>query len=246
MRGVKPLLASLLVAGSLLSSGCFRTSTPIRVVEYPANDDARSETLVVMLPGFGDKPEDYQSYGLVDDLRAQGLDLDVVAVDAHAGYYRTRSLLPRLHEDVLQPAKDAGYEQIWLVGISLGGLGVLLSAQEYEGLVDGIVLMSPWLGNRKVLQEIEAAGGPKTWTPPPPEDRNYATELWSWIKPFTIEPEDHVPLYLAYGEDEPRERFEVLAKALPKQRVLVVPGGGHNWQTWQAAFPELLERDALR
>ncbi len=234
-----------LVCGCVLSSGCLRTSTPIRTVEYPAHQERQSDTLIIMLPGLGDKPEDYANYGLLDSLRAAQLGADVIAVDAHAGYYRTRELIPRIEEDVLKPAKSAGYEKIWLVGISLGGLGVLLSAQQFETSVDGIVLMSPYLGSRRTLREITDAGGPQSWTPPPEGSATYSTELWSWIKPFTVAPEEHPPLYLAYGDDEPAEKFQVLARALPERRVVVVPGG-HTWTTWQAAWRELLARDAAR
>jgi hypothetical protein len=42
---------------------------------------------------------------------------DLVAVDAHLGYYYKRTIIDRLREDVLVPAKVQGYRRIVVVGI---------------------------------------------------------------------------------------------------------------------------------
>ena len=49
-------------------------------------------------------------------------DFDVISVDAHFGYYKNRDLVPRLHDDVITPAQQNGYEKIWLLGVSMGGM----------------------------------------------------------------------------------------------------------------------------
>ena len=59
---------------------------------------------------------------------------------------------------------EAGYENIWLLGISMGGLGTLLYASEYPEQVDGVVLLAPFLGDRSAIETIVATG--------PLEERN--------------------------------------------------------------------------
>ena len=87
------------------------------------------KTLLIMLPGRGDRASSFVTAGFVDI--ADRHQFDVLAVDAHFGYYAERILVERLHEDIIAPAKARGYENIWLLGISMGGLGALLYAAEY-------------------------------------------------------------------------------------------------------------------
>ncbi|MGE5173202.1 MAG: hypothetical protein ACM3MD_05175 [Betaproteobacteria bacterium] len=47
----------------------------------------------------------------------------MIVVNAHMGYYLNGTVFTRLKEDVIEPAKARGYDQIWLVGNSLGGYG---------------------------------------------------------------------------------------------------------------------------
>ena len=65
----------------------------------------------------------------------------MVVADAHVGYFRNRSFEDRLRADVMVPARARGYESIWLAGISLGGLGALLYADEHPEEVAGLLLI---------------------------------------------------------------------------------------------------------
>ena len=71
----------------------------------------------------------------------------------------------RLREDVIGPARSGGYSTIWLVGISLGGLGAGLYTGHYPGDVASLVLLAPFLGEAPIIEEIAAAGGVRTWNP---------------------------------------------------------------------------------
>ena len=77
-----------------------------------------------MLPGRGDRGEVFVREGF--EKAGQRLGFDTIMVDAHFGYYMKRSLIPALDEDIIQPALEAGYENIWLLGVSMGGFGSLL------------------------------------------------------------------------------------------------------------------------
>ncbi len=76
----------------------------------PPTDERKGKSLIVMLPGRGDRAESFRTAGFLDT--AADHAFDVIAVDAHLGYYKERNLIPRLHNDVILPAKKDGYEKI--------------------------------------------------------------------------------------------------------------------------------------
>ncbi len=55
--------------------------------------------------------------------RDAGLTADIVAADAHLGYYERRVVHIRIDEDVIAAGTRSGPRRVWLAGISLGGLG---------------------------------------------------------------------------------------------------------------------------
>ena len=83
----------------------------------------------------GDSAGDWAAHGFVSDLRAAGLNFDVVATNATIGYYMKETIVERMRDDVLTPARQQGYKQIWIVGASMGGLGSLIVASRLPGAV---------------------------------------------------------------------------------------------------------------
>ena len=141
----------LLLAGLAALAGCARlrpTPVPIPTVSYPGSGQMR--TLVVLLPGRYDSPEDFGRYGFPEIAARAGVRADMVVVDAHLGYYYKRTIVDRLREDVIAPARKR-YDRVWLAGISLGGTGSLLYVAEHPEDVDGIVLLAPFLGEDEVI-----------------------------------------------------------------------------------------------
>jgi pimeloyl-ACP methyl ester carboxylesterase len=191
-----------------------------------------------MLPGKGDLGESYTKNGVVARLHAVEPNFEVITVDAHYGYYRERNLLPRLDEDVLTPATARGIETIWIMGTSMGGLGALLMAQEHPELIDGIVLLAPYLGRKDVLTSIEKAGGLAAWEPP--EDQSeWDVSLWAWLKGYTTGAR-RPPIYLGYGtEDRGAKAHQLLANVLPKEHVFTIEGG-HAWKVWNPLWDQIL------
>src|SRR5262245_15611963 len=158
-----------LLAGHLLAlAGCARlrpTPVPLRTVSHSGM--GRPDTLLVCLPGRRDRPEDFDRFGFAAAAARAGARVDLIAADAHLGYYYKRIIVERLHEDAIAPARPR-YRRIWLVGVSIGGTGALLYAARHPENVDGIVLLAPFLGEEKVIDEVAAAGGLRNWRPPQP------------------------------------------------------------------------------
>jgi pimeloyl-ACP methyl ester carboxylesterase len=182
--------------------------------------------------------------GFADSLAAAGLAIDMVAVDAHMGYYQNRSVLERLREDVILPAREAGYEQIWLTGISMGGTGAILYQERYGADVAGVLLLAPFLGRDGVIQEIQQAGGAASWEPDQAlAEEDFERGMWAWLK--TAVGVENRPIYLGYGtRDKLAEGHQLLAGILPPEQVLTRPGG-HDWQTWSLLWQDFLAAGAL-
>ena len=57
------------------------------------------------LPGVFDVVEDYEAHGFLQAVRETGRAVDMLLVDAHLGYYAARTVLERLRQDVIDPAR---------------------------------------------------------------------------------------------------------------------------------------------
>lgn len=235
------LLACAALGGCV---GWREPTVPMPVLRYPA-PRAPATGLVALLPGLGDAPERFAAEGIVAALQSRDPHLEVVACDAHAGYYRGPTVVERLHDDVLGPTA-ARYARHWLVGVSLGGIGALSYAREHPGQLDGLILLAPFLGPDELLADIHAAGGLAQWTPPPAESlapgRRRYVELWTWLQRFATEPMRMPQLFVGCGdEDRMAPGIALLAAVLPADHLVTRPGG-HAWTTWAPLFAELVLR----
>ncbi|MDP0501364.1 MAG: alpha/beta hydrolase [Verrucomicrobiota bacterium JB022] len=215
--------------------------------EYPFAAHERQSTLLVFLPGRGDRPEQFADEGLLEELRAANAPVDVWAVDAHLNYYYRRTIGDRLREDVLAPARELGYERIYVVGISLGGLGALMYEVDHGRTWDGIILLAPYLGeDPRLFAQIEAAGGPEQWTPPEETSWDqFQFRLWGWLGSYRREADQRPPVWLGVGADDRfRRPIDLFAESLPPERVYRAPGA-HRWPVWRELWREILPETPL-
>ncbi|MFK8004049.1 MAG: alpha/beta hydrolase [Polyangiales bacterium] len=245
---------------ALLCSGCafFRpTQATIDVDFHASSGDSAElisdlssprsrECLLVLLPGIGDRGESFRSNGFVEDARDQGCDFALV--DATFEYYLAQEAVPRVATDVLYEARRYGYQKIWLVGISLGGYGAVLTARAHPELVDGVVLIAPMLGLPPrvdtVVDEVIAAGGLHQWDNDTLSNYRHDFQeprlVWTWLRDHAVIPRDERPLVLGFGAaDRFAPRHEVLADALPSSSVFRAEGG-HDWDTWRRLWQGII------
>lgn len=238
----------LAAAGLALAvlAGCAFTRTPKvpMPVETLAAAPERGRVLFVLLPGMFDGPDGFRDAGFPEAARSAGVDADLVGADAHFGYYRERTILTRLREDVIQPARERGYEEIWLVGVSLGGVGSILYARDHPDDVDGILLLAPYLGKKKQVRRIADAGGVIAWVPGEGED-GFPWEMWLWFQEVARAPGEWPRIYLGYGDrDKLAPANALLAAILPEDHVFVTQGG-HEWGPWLALWEAFLGSGAV-
>ena len=237
--------AAVLLAG-MVTAGCaaLRPATvPLRTIDLARGSGVRC--LVVLLPGRLDAPEQFRDAGFATAVARRGLPVDLVAVDSHLGYFRDRTVIERLRADVVLPARAAGYDTIWLAGTSLGGIGALFYLRDHPQDLAGVLAIAPYLGEEKLIREIERAGGPGSWQPPAVIAASDAgRELWSWLAPRARE-EPPLPLHLGWGTGDDFDRSNrMLAGLLAPDQVYTLPGG-HDWRVWEKLWEAFLDRTRL-
>lgn len=219
---------------------------PMEVLSLPRTADAQSQTLIVFMPGAQEVPQDIVREGFVAQVRARGIDADVVVADAHLGYFRCGVFEQRLHEDVIRPARERGYRSVWLAGISLGGFGALRYARAHPGEVDGVIALAPYLAPRLDLQAVWQAGGLANWRPDGPlKPWEHERALLLWLQGYADPAQRRPPLFIGHGDHDRLKPFgPLMAGLLPPGRLLSAPGG-HDWPPWKAMWADALDRAPL-
>lgn len=207
----------------------------------PGQDAER--ILLVMLPAAKARPEDLLEQGFVAAVRDRGLPLDVAVMDAQPDYYLEGRVGERLAADVFRPLRARGHRRIWLMGMSLGGMGCIAYARRHAAEVEGVILLAPFLGARGLIAQILRAGGLARWQPaaPAPDDEELALLLW--LKNYRADNPQLPAIHLGCGRDDRyAPASAMLAQQLPAERVVSVPGK-HDWQTWIRLWRALLAKN---
>lgn len=195
---------------------------------------------IALLSGTYTQPEDFVREGFPEALRQHGVDAEVAMCEVRAAWFADGSIVRRIRESVVEPARARGRERIWLAGISLGGLAALSYAARHAADVQGIVLISPYPATREVLREMQEAGGLGHWHPAIPPEGDLEREAWLWLATGTSTPPVHC--YFASG-DRFASGQRLMAQALDPRRVRELPGG-HDWSAWRALWSEFLHDTA--
>ncbi len=225
-----------------LYMGCsWFNKVPMDVLSYH-QAEKNNRQMMVFMRGLGGNHHSFEDEGLVANVCDRSLPFDMVAPNAHFGYYWDRSLIQRMKEDVIAPAHAAGYDDIWLVGFSMGGLGALLYTLEHPEDVQGICLISPFLGYPGLLKKIKAAGGVRQWDPGTYDpEKQWQKMLWQWLKEGSAEKPNR-PVFLGFGLKDPYVLgHTLLADILPEERVFTVPGG-HDYESFKSLWRMFLEK----
>jgi pimeloyl-ACP methyl ester carboxylesterase len=245
----KKVRSAILLLICLTTGSCTLPSNePLQVLRYPAAMGIGQETprpLVIFLRGKSGSHRLFEEQGLVQALQEAAPGVDIVAPDTHFGYFMARTVVDRLKQDVIDPAKEAGYRDIWLVGVSLGGLGSLLYSEAHPEDVSGVVLLAPYLGEARIIDEIQKSGL-ADWNPDTSQAKDWQVSLWRFLQRCQKDGFQKPPLLLAYGnQDRYGSGQDLLGECLPTDRVLVVEGA-HDNPTFASAWSAILHSSQLR
>lgn len=220
---------------------------PFPVEWHLVEPGEHSWRLFVFLPGRRDRASDFVRHGFIASAQAQIRGLDCVAVDATLGYYLDGSIADRLEREIIGPARSIGYREIWIVGVSMGGLGAFFHERAYPGEVNGLILLAPFVGDDHALfREMDATGGAVSWAGSQPpvaaglQKSEFQRELWRFLGRVRFDRRLQLETWMAYGEaDRLLPGIERLKGLLPAGQVFSLPGG-HTWEVWTRGFAEIL------
>jgi pimeloyl-ACP methyl ester carboxylesterase len=194
-----------------------------------------------LLSGSYSTPEDFVREGFVASVAERGYAVRIVMAEMRAAYFSDGSVVRRIREQVVEPARAEGAERIWLAGISLGGLACLGYAAHHGRDLERIVLMSPYPGTRETLDEIDAAGGLAHWRPADDGEENAERDAWGWLRDHDGHAPPRVDCYFGSGD-----RFaggqRRIASCLAAASVHEV-AGGHEWNDWRRMWTDFLARN---
>jgi pimeloyl-ACP methyl ester carboxylesterase len=224
-------------------------SKPFTVEWHLAEPGEHRRRLFVFLQGRFDRASDFVRHGLISSAQGLILGLDCVAVDATIGYYFDGSIADRLQREIIGPARSVGYREIWIVGVSMGGLGAFFHERAYPGEVNGLILLAPFLGDDLALfREMDAAGGPASWSGSQPliaperQKAEFQRGLWQFLGRTRFDRTLQLETWMAYGgDDRLLPGIERLKSLLPAERVIPL-AGGHTWEVWTRGFAEILAK----
>lgn len=231
--------------------GCatdFKPRTPMPVIRYPVASARRAATLIVFLPGRRDHASVFARNGLIEVVQRAHLGADLIATDAHIGYYRSGSFVRQLNDEIIEPARQRSYRRIILIGVSMGAYGAVRYAMAHPGKIETIVLLSPFLGAGPVGREIAEAGDEGF-----EQTRRWLTAYPNGLKrDLKKDPSDaergaaqYPRIVLGHGEEDLFPiTYSELRAVLPKDDVFTTPGA-HVWSTWRELLQKILNQKAL-
>ena len=125
----------------------------------------------------------------------------------------------------------------------MGGLGSLLYTLEHPEDINGVYLISPFLGYEEIIDEIKTEGGLQRWQSGEySPDEDWQRMLWHWIQE-EVTSENTPPVYLGFGnKDTYVEAQKMLATALPEDRITRM-SGRHDYDTFKSLWLTFLRRD---
>lgn len=194
-----------------------------------------ASTLLVMLPGAYMTAEDYAAR-FFPLLEQRGLTLDMLAVDLGLDAVSAGDALPAVLAQILRPARQT-HRQVWLGGISLGGLLALGLAADHPDAIDGLCLIAPYPGSRLTTNAIARAGGLDAWQPTAEQLGDPEYRVYNWLKA----PPADLPSFVGYGsEDRFADGMRAIAERFPPDARLAVPGN-HDWPAWCELWEHFLD-----
>lgn len=204
-----------------------------------------ADTLIILLPGAYQLPEDFISQGFVKSVRERKLAIDIYMAELSFNDIANQNALSEIHDSLIQPAIVAGYQYIWLAGISIGGYIAMAYADRYPNQLTGMLLLAPYPVNRMTTAEIAYAGGVQTWNPDSIPDEDTERGNWYWLKKYANADAGNpslIEVHLGYGEqDRFAESHLMMAQALPARQVDKILGD-HVWSVWRQLWHHFLDK----
>lgn len=190
---------------------------------------------LVLLPGAQMSPEHVVQAGLPATLAQARSPLTLHVPDLHLDPTTGDAVTEALVHTVLRPLRRRHHE-LWLGGISLGGLLALRAAQREPDGLAGLCLLAPYTGSRLTHNALAQAGGLDAWQPSAAQQADPEFCLWHDLRAGRPD----LPCFVGWGRDD---RFagamRDLVARLPRAVAHEVDGG-HDWSAWLPLWQRFL------
>jgi hypothetical protein len=80
------------------------------------------DVLIILLPGIFSDAQDMLNRGVHNAIHRGWPAPDILMADLTMNFYRKGLATKRLHDEIVAPARQQGYSEIWLAGGSMGVL----------------------------------------------------------------------------------------------------------------------------
>lgn len=203
----------------------------------------KTDRLIIFFPGLYDTAEKFKDEAFFSLARKAGVTADMVSANVNIFHLAKEMMIERIEKDVFVQAKNSGYKNIWLVGVSLGGLNSLLFNIKHEKDICGVVTLAPYVANTPLIEDLRDAKEVKNWKPDSDESKLALEKrlqfLWLWLKEKSSKNKLN-NLYLGYGkQDRYIDAIKLFENILDKNHVVSVEGG-HTWVTGQMVWKKQL------
>jgi len=192
---------------------------------------------IVLLPGVGQRLEDFVRHGFDAALHERRLPLDLLLASPALAHLTDRDWLPRLRAELA--ALRAGGRPLWLGGISLGAYMALRYAAEFPDAFDGLCLLAPYLGSRIIAAEVARARPLHAWRAGALTAEDDERRIWRYVLGLRA-PAPRVFIGLG-AQDRFADTQRLLLRALPHAGVVQLEGG-HDWPVWRQLWENFLDR----
>jgi hypothetical protein len=215
---------------------------PLRLEADPRDRPiSGQDILLVMVPGMGMREVDFHAQGLIAAVERCQAPVTTVTVDPGPDAYLDGSVELCLFNGIAQAQRATGANRIWLAGISLGCQAILRCVRAHPNVVEGLLLLTPYLASTGLIAAIVRSGGLQRWAAENRRRDEPDTALLTWL---ATTPTSELPRMLighALG-DRFAATAMMLADLLPASRVISV-AGEHDWRSWGQLWRLMLNQD---
>lgn len=191
--------------------------------------------LIIILPGITDSLDTLRNNKLLKKIYICNPDVNIIYVNAHFGFYRTKTIVERLHKDIILPAHNKGISDIWLFGISLGGLGSLTYHNKHPDMISGVITLAPFLGLTRDFNLYQLEKNNKIYL------KDFINFWQKTEKTLSLQKK----VYLGFTKgDNYFKQQQWLADFLPEEHV-TKGSGAHDWSSWKKIINKLLDSTPL-
>ena len=216
----------------------FETDKPLILLWDKA--EKKSDKLIIFIPGVYDSVDKFKKEFFFSDAREAGIKADIVAININAGHLAEKVMIPRIRKDIFRLIRNDGYKNIWIVGVSIGGLSSLVYLHHHEKDLCGVVVLAPYLADDRLIEEVRKFGGIKKWVPAAEKIKDSIDDqinsLWRWLTTKN----DFSNIYLGYGKQDRYLVGSHLLETFLEPSHVISLDGEHDWVTGRKLWNEQL------